>query len=441
MVDGWMGDDWFHYGAFRQRQSRLLHRPDLRARARARRSRKPAYDDYTTYLQAGSAGDYARAAGLEQLPFWQKIVAHPAYDAFWQRAGARQDPRHATAESADAVGAGLWDQDDMWGALARLSRRSNPRTPQRHELPGDGAVVPRPAISTARRWACSSWTATRRGNSASDMLKPFFDEYLKPRRAEGRHAAGDRLQHRRNRWERRSAGRWLRGGLRDQIDAALSARRRSAGFAAAGGGRGRIRRLCLRSGRRCRTCRGPIAVDDSDAWTHWLVADQRFVDGRPDVLTFVSEPLTEPCSFRRADRRPVRVHQRHRQRLGGQDHRRVSGHVSVDPRWAATNSRCRWTSSAAATATTSRGPGASNRQAAALRVRAAEHQSPFRPGHRIMVQVQSSWFPLYDRNPQTYVDNIFFAEPGDYRQASQKIWHTPSQPSSIGMPIVPRGRH
>jgi predicted acyl esterase len=65
----------------------------------------------------------------------------------------------------------------------------------------------------------------------------------------------------------------------------------------------------------------------------------------------------------------------------------------------------------------------------------------FRPGHRIMVQIQSSWFPLYDRNPQTFVDSIFFAKPGDYRQAWQTIWHTPSLPSSIGMPIVPGRRH
>ena len=60
----------------------------------------------------------------------------------------------------------------------------------------------------------------------------------------------------------------------------------------------------------------------------------------------------------------------------------------------------------------------------------------FQPGHRIMVQIQSSWFSLYDRNPQTYVDSIFFARPEDYRLTWQKIWHTPVQPSSISMPIT-----
>ena len=60
----------------------------------------------------------------------------------------------------------------------------------------------------------------------------------------------------------------------------------------------------------------------------------------------------------------------------------------------------------------------------------------FLPGHRIMVQIQSSWFPLYDRNPQTYVENIFLAKPDDYQKAEQKIWHTPGHESYIDLPVV-----
>jgi uncharacterized protein len=61
----------------------------------------------------------------------------------------------------------------------------------------------------------------------------------------------------------------------------------------------------------------------------------------------------------------------------------------------------------------------------------------FLPGHRIMVQVQSSLFPLYDRNPQTFVPNIFYAKPADYQKATQSIWHTPGNASFIGLPVVP----
>ena len=60
----------------------------------------------------------------------------------------------------------------------------------------------------------------------------------------------------------------------------------------------------------------------------------------------------------------------------------------------------------------------------------------FLPGHRIMVQIQSSWFPLYDRNPQTFVPNIFWAKPGDYRKATQRVYHAPNLSSFIELPLV-----
>jgi putative CocE/NonD family hydrolase len=62
----------------------------------------------------------------------------------------------------------------------------------------------------------------------------------------------------------------------------------------------------------------------------------------------------------------------------------------------------------------------------------------FLPGHRIMVQIQSSWFPLYDRNPQTFVKNIFWAKPEDYRKATQRIYHAPGHASFIELPLVTR---
>jgi hypothetical protein len=60
----------------------------------------------------------------------------------------------------------------------------------------------------------------------------------------------------------------------------------------------------------------------------------------------------------------------------------------------------------------------------------------FLPGHRIMVQVQSSWFPLYDRNPQTFVPNIFWAKPGDYKKAVQRVFHSAEQASFVELPVV-----
>ena len=75
-------------------------------------------------------------------------------------------------------------------------------------------------------------------------------------------------------------------------------------------------------------------------------------------------------------------------------------------------------------------------EAALYRVRLPHANHSFRPGHRIMVQVQSSWFPLYDRNPQTYVANIAQARPADYRAATHRIWFSPSRASFIELPVV-----
>jgi len=75
-------------------------------------------------------------------------------------------------------------------------------------------------------------------------------------------------------------------------------------------------------------------------------------------------------------------------------------------------------------------------QPARVKFRLQDVYHTFRPGHRLMVQVQSSWFPLYDRNPQTFVPSIFWAKPGDYRKATQRIYHAPGNVSFIDLPVV-----
>jgi len=183
----------------------------------------------------------------------------------------------------------------------------------------------------------------------------------------------------------------------------------------------------------------PYPASEGDAWQTWLVHDQRFVDGRPDVLTFVSDTLTAPV--RLAGRPVVNLYAS----TSGTDSDWVVKLIDVYP-------------------------GADSYDAAMGgyelpigtdifrgRYRTSfEHPQPiapnqpllynfglpmvnhvFKPGHRIMVQVQSTLFPLYDRNPQTYVDNIFDAKPGDYQKATQRVWHTPGDASFISLPVAP----
>jgi hypothetical protein len=75
-------------------------------------------------------------------------------------------------------------------------------------------------------------------------------------------------------------------------------------------------------------------------------------------------------------------------------------------------------------------------EALAYRIPLPHASHTFLPGHRIMVQIQSSWFPLYDRNPQTFVPNIMFAEPASYVKATQRVWRAPGSASSIELPVI-----
>jgi uncharacterized protein len=183
----------------------------------------------------------------------------------------------------------------------------------------------------------------------------------------------------------------------------------------------------------------PYNEADSASWRTWLVRDQRFVDGRQDVLTFETDPLTEP--LRLAGRPVVHLFAS----TSGTDSDWVVKLIDVYPGEDSYNAEMGGYELPIAT-DIFRG-----------RYRTSfEHPEPitpdkpllyqfglpmvnhvFKPGHRIMVQVQSTLFPLYDRNPQKFIANIFDAQPGDFQKATQRIWHTSGTASFIDLPVVP----
>jgi hypothetical protein len=183
----------------------------------------------------------------------------------------------------------------------------------------------------------------------------------------------------------------------------------------------------------------PYVSTDTDAWRTWLVHDQRFVDGRPDVLTFVSDPLTAPLHL--SGRPDVNLYAS----TSGTDSdwvvKLIDVYPGTDPYDAAMGGyelpiatdifRGRYRTSFEHPAAVSPD------QPLLYRFGLPMVNHVFRPGHRIMVQVQSSLFPLYDRNPQTFVPNIFDAKPADYQKATQRVWHTPGDASFIDLPVVP----
>jgi putative CocE/NonD family hydrolase len=181
-----------------------------------------------------------------------------------------------------------------------------------------------------------------------------------------------------------------------------------------------------------------MGYGDGLTWSEWLVDDQREASGRPDVLVFSTDVLKDPVKI---SGQPVanllastsgtdsdwvvKVIDVYPDEVAGDPH--MGGYqlmVSADI------FRGRYRESL-------ENPKAITPDKPLLyrfALPAANHV--FLPGHRIMVQVQSSWFPLYDRNPQTFVPNIFWAKPGDYRKAVQRVYHAPGQASFVELPVV-----
>jgi len=116
MIDGWMGDDWFHYGVFRQVNLDYFTEQSSR-RGEGSKVLRAGNDDYRNFLDAGTAGDWAKANGFQQLPWWNRLSAHPAYDAFWQLQALDKLVVEKPTNIPTIWLQGLWDQEDMYGAV------------------------------------------------------------------------------------------------------------------------------------------------------------------------------------------------------------------------------------------------------------------------------------------------------------------------------------
>jgi putative CocE/NonD family hydrolase len=439
MVDGWMGDDWFQNGDFRQVMFDWFS-GQMTVKKKGEAVARETYDDYENFLRAGTAGAFARAAGLEQIPAWRKITEHPAYDDFWKEQAldkilARQPLKVPTLW----IGA-LWDQEDIYGAIA-CYRATEPKDtandmnflalgPWRHS----GVNVEQRQLGPSLKLP---------GDTATDfrirVVKPFLDQRLKTKGAKADtppvmvFETGTMEWNRFAKWplaaesgtDTKLKPLYLHAGLKLSFEAPAS----GAAF----------EEYVSDPAKPVPYVRRPVRWDDSEQWRHWLVSDQRHVDGRPDVLTYVSEPLKTPLKI--SGMPMVNLFAS----TSGTDSDWVVKLIDVYPDVVPSDVqmggyqlglameifRGRYRDSLEKPS-----PIPANKvQRYRFELPPVNHV--FLPGHRIMVQVQSSWFPLYDRNPQTYVENIFFAQPSDFRKATQRIYQAGATASAIELPVVP----
>ena len=434
MVDGWMGDDWFHNGAFRQQMMPYVHDQEA-TRDNSITWWTSHYDDYDTYLSAGSAGELGRRHGLDQVGFWRKIIEHPSYDAFWRDQAMDKVLGALPLKVPVMLVHSLWDQEDIYGAPAVYAALE----------PKDSAndkvyLVMGPWHHGQEILEGSSLGAIRFTSDTAlyfrqEILRPFLDHYLKDGAPAADVAPVSAFETGSNTWRRLKAWPsgcdagctvqktpfYLGAGLKVTASAPASA---ETGFEEYVSDPAKPVPFRAR----------PIKPVGGPYWAQWLVDDQREAAGRTDVLAFVSAVLTE------------------RMKISGQPQVNLVASTSgTDSDWVVKLIDVYPDEVAAQPAMGGyqlmvSGDIFRGRYRESLESpKAIQPDTPvpykfalptanhvFLPGHRVMVQVQSSWFPLYDRNPQTFVPNIFFAKPEDFRKAVQRVYRA----SFVELPVV-----
>jgi putative CocE/NonD family hydrolase len=449
-VDQWMNDDDHRYGALRESYAfeyAVLEQADKNKNTHFSFE---TYDGYAWYLALGPLSNINQRYLHGSIPYWNDVVAHPDYDGFWKKEAWVRQLHASTVPNLNV--AGFWDQEDPWGPWQIF------RHAEEHDPNHDNFMVAGP-------WYHGQWH-TPKGDSIGpiplgghetarefreNIEAPFFRYYL--------HGQGEKptwqattFQSGANRW--RTYPGWppreaKPTNLYLHADGTLSFGRPQA----ANSGKGYREYLSDPANPVPYRTRPISPTYPAGDWRRWEVADQRFVEGRPDVLTFVSAPLEHDLTVTGEVAADLFAS------TSGTDADFVVKLIDVYPEDAQKNA---WDAEAGPE------PGQYARSLngyqlpIAMEVRRGrylisyEHPRPLTPnrpipwkiplrdrdhvflkGHRLMVQVQSTWFPLIDRNPQKFVPSIYQAKAADFTKATQRVYCTPSLPSHIVLPVVP----
>ena len=431
MVDGWRGDDWFHNGAFREQGMSYIYDQEA-TRSNDVKWWTGFFDDYDMFMQAGSAGALGQLHGMEPLGFWRKLLEHPSYDAFWREQAVDRVLAAQPLKVPVMLVHSLWDQEDIYGAIAvykaiKPKDTSNDKVflvmgPWHHgQEIGDGSSL-----------GPLNFNSDTGLYFRQEILRPFLDHYLKDDAPASTVAPVTAFETGTNRWRQfqawppavRPTPLYLNAGLK------LS-------FSAPKSGDAAFDEYVSDPAKPVPFLPRPIQA--GVGWATWLVTDQREASGRPDVAVFTSDVLASPLKI--SGQPMVNLVAS----TSGTDSDWVVKLIDVYPDEVAGQAamggyqlmiaadifRGRYRESLEVAKPLEAGKPLTYRFALPM----ADHV--FLAGHRLMVQIQSSWFPLYDRNPQTFVANIFWAKPEDYRKAVQRVYHAPGQASFIELPLNP----
>jgi hypothetical protein len=437
MADTWLGDDFFHNGAFRLSYA-FEYAPLLETSAENYSFPFDRFDLYDFFLRLGPLSNANAKYFHRNIPSWNEFAAHPNYDEFWKRHTVAYGLKEPTVPNLNV--AGWWDQEDFYGPMATYERL------EKLDKKNLNFIVVGP-------WNHGGW-GHGPGNSLGGI--PF---------------GSDTSVYFRRNIEAPWFAYWLKDKGKLPLKEALLFQTGSdtwTSFDAWPPREARTRNLYFHEdGKlsfeppqtsaaqpfdsyqsdpahpvpyRHRPVDMTYPEDHPGSWYTWLVQDQRFVDERPDVLTWQTDDLTDEVTL------AGQVTAKLFASTSGSDSDWIVKLIDVYPQkfpqdWKLSGYelmiadeifRGRFRNSFEKPEPITTGAIAPY----AIDLHTADHV--FRKGHRIMVQVQSTWFPLYDRNPQKFVPNIFEAKQSDYQKATQRVYRSKAFPSSVEISVLPR---
>ena len=431
-ADMWIGDDFHHNGSFRLSYGfEYVYRMESSKEVTNPSAIIDTYDTYDWYLTLGPLANVNAKYFHGKLPTWNDFVNHPDYDAFWKRQAFAPWLTRVTVPTLNV--AGWWDQEDFYGPLKIYELL------EKHDTARQNFLVVGPwnhggwSRGDGRKLGRIDFGSETAAHYRQNVLTPFLAHYLK---GTGRAPVSEALTF------RTGANEWMRHD-------AWPPRREITD-----------RRLYLQAGRMLSFDPPPASaspafdsyVSDPEnpvpyrprpirlntGWTTWLVEDQRFVHRRPDVLDWVSEPLASDVTV------SGKIAAHLFASSSGTDSDWIVKLIDVYPeKYTADPEMGGYQLMIAGDVFRARYL-RSLEKPEPLKPGAVEHYQidfpandhVFRAGHRIMVQVQSSWFPVIDRNPQKFVPNIFLAQASDFQAATQRIFRSGAQASYIAVPVI-----
>src|SRR5882724_1821871 len=453
-VDQWMNDDDHCYGALRESyyfEYAVLEQADKNKNTNFAFE---IYDTYEWYLNLGPLSSINAKYLHGSIPYWNDSVAHPDYDEFWKKEAWVSQLHASTVPNLNV--AGFWDQEDPWGPWQIFRHAAE------HDPDHTNFIVAGP-------WFHGEWQ-TPKGDSIGiipfaghetarefreTLEAPFFRYYL--------HGVGEKpvwqastFQSGSNSWrtyavwppkESKLTNLYFHADGTLSFDPPSHAANNSAAAK-------QFREYISDPANPVPYRQRPISPTyPAGDWRTWEVSDQRFVEGRPDVLTFVSAPLKQDLTI------TGEVLAQLFASTSGTDADFVIKLIDVYPEDAQKNA---WDPDS--------GPRAGDYARSlngyelpiAMEVRRGRYLKSFEQpralapnvpvewkiplrdrdhvflkGHRLMVQVQSTWFPLIDRNPQRFVPSIYQARASDFIKATQRVYCSASMPSRVVLPVVP----